>query len=411
MYNLLRSLEIIVTAFFTIIFLLPSLIISYIISFFSFKKNRILICGIETSANIQNISEVLYCSNQYKVNVFQFYENKNYLLQNHFINTYTIFNEDKICTKLLKNFLKTTYIFNSLINYDIIFFNWTESFFFLNLDYIIFKIAKKKVIVRHCGDDVRYRPLQDHIHSFYNINQWSNSNHSIIDIIKKAWRQRIAEKYTLVMSTRDHATFQGSDLLVRPYIQKKLNSTKGYSRKKPLIIHAPSDPEIKGTKLVLEAIELLRNTNLDFDFELCYNLENIELLKKLEDTVILIDQPGAVPARLAVEGLATGCVVVGGNVFEINNVDSCPIIQFKPNAQTLSETLYKLLSDIDNCKKISKLSYDFWLNNFSEKAFLIYFQNLLNSKYIKFKLNQNHINLLRNKNNKWYENLILKILY
>ncbi len=406
-----RIIEKIISIIFTIIYLVPALIFALAVRFFKNKKHKLLICGIETSANIKNIAEVLYSSKQYQVSVFQFYENKNYKLENHFYNYFTIKSEDSIVKKYFKAFMKCNYIFISLIRYDIIFFNWTESFLFLNLDYIFFYLSKKIIIVRHCGDDVRYRPLQNNIHTFYNITQWSFSQNSILDLVKKAWRQRIAEKFTLVMSTRDHATFQGRDLLSRPYIQKKLIKTNGFNRVRPLIIHAPSDPKIKGTKYVLEAIEMLKETNLDFDFELCYGLDNAKLLTKLNDCIILIDQPGAVPARLAVEGLASGCVIVGGNIFEINNQKNCPIIQFESNSHKLFKIIYNLLNDIDNCKKISNLSYKYWEENFSEKAFLEYFANLIDSKFIRFSLNNNHIDLLKKGPNKWYENLILKILY
>lgn len=406
-----RFFEIITKIILTIILFIPALLLALITRTYSNKKNRILICGIETSSNIKNISEVLHSSVSYKVKVFQFYENSNYKLDEKFYNKNTILCNDFLIIKIYKTFIKNIYVFISLFYHDVIFINWTESFFFLNLDFIIFYIANKTVIVRHCGDDVRYRPLQNNIHSFYHITQWSGSKSSILDILKKVWRQRIAEKYTLVMSTRDHATFQGKDLLTRPYIQTKLSYTKGYNRNKPLIIHAPSDPKIKGTEIVIEAINLLRQTNLDFDFELCYGLSNSEILSKLANCIILIDQPGAVPARLAVEGLASGCIVIGGNVHEISNLENCPIIQFKPSAQQLFKSIYELLNDKEKCIEISNLSFNFWQYNFSEKAFLEYFDNLLNSKFLKFSLNHNHVNLLKSESNKWFENLIIKLLY
>ncbi|HSF55148.1 MAG TPA: hypothetical protein VLA71_15440 [Algoriphagus sp.] len=379
------------------------------------KVKKILIAGVETSANIQEISATLSTSPKYLVDVAQFEEHPFYPpVENEKIKVFsqlTIWKNDSVGVNVLKNWRRILFLYRAVLYYDIVFFNMSESFLFFNFDYPILVLAKKILIVRQCGDEVRYRPLQHGIHSQFGIEQWQNGRRSVLDMLFKLRNQIMAETFAIVISTKDHSTFQLKDIFVRPYIQKPLKRTTGLSNEVPLIIHAPSDTKIKGTALVKEVVASLKDQGYHFKFELLTGLKNAVVLEKLSHASIVIDQPGAVPARFAVEAMASGCVVIGGNVPEINGLEGCPVIPFLPQKTNLENSLKKLLDDPDFRIFKGEENYRYWHKNFSPDAFLLYFESLLVKKANRFSKFENQFDLLYGEAEKWYEKVALKIIY
>ncbi len=384
-----------------------------------FKKpkavKRILIAGVETSANMQEISATLSTSPKYLVDVAQFEEHPFYPpIENDKIKVFsnlTIWANDSVSVNVLKNWRRILFLYKAVLVYDIVFFNMSRSFLFFNFDYPIFVMAKKILIVRQCGDEVRYRPLQHGIHSQFGIDQWQNGRRSAYDMLFRLRAQIMAEAFAIVISTKDHSTFQFKDIFVRPYIQKPLKRTTGLSKEVPLIIHAPSDTKIKGTALVNEVMDSLKEQGYCFNFELLTGLKNAVVLEKLSNAAIVIDQPGAVPARFAVEAMASGCAVIGGNIPEINGLEGCPVIPFLPQKMNLENSLKKLLEDRDLLVSKGEENHKYWKKNFSPDAFLLYFESLLVKKAGHFSKFENQYDLLYRAAEKWYEKAALKIIY
>lgn len=61
------------------------------------------------------------------------------------------------------------------------------------------------------------------------------------------------------------------------------------ARRRPLVIHSPSRPAIKGTGAVLAAVEQLKGC-YDFDFKLVHNMRHAEALNILRECDIFLDQ-------------------------------------------------------------------------------------------------------------------------
>jgi glycosyltransferase involved in cell wall biosynthesis len=78
-------------------------------------------------------------------------------------------------------------------------------------------------------------------------------------------------------------------------------------RRKPLIIHSPSDPLVKGTKYVLEAVEQLHRRGLQFDFQTLTGVPRHEMLAVMGRCDIYLDQfvAGAY-GMVAIEAMAMG---------------------------------------------------------------------------------------------------------
>ncbi len=85
-----------------------------------------------------------------------------------------------------------------------------------------------------------------------------------------------------------------------PYIGPK-------SADNPLVIHAPSNQSIKGTRQILDAVETLRAEGLQFRFQLVENLPNHEARQLYQDADIIVDQLRiGWYGVLAAEGMALG---------------------------------------------------------------------------------------------------------
>ena len=102
---------------------------------------------------------------------------------------------------------------------------------------------------------------------------------------------------------------------------------------KPIVVHAPTHDEYKGTSFILKAIERLKDEGYEFDFRLFRNTPNAEVRETLTTADIAIDQLFAFSASVfALESMAAGCTVLGGNNPEFSGFPrELPIIHTDPD--------------------------------------------------------------------------------
>ena len=114
---------------------------------------------------------------------------------------------------------------------------------------------------------------------------------------------------------------------------------------RPIVVHAPSDDEYKGTSYIVETVERLRIEGYDFKFCLLRNVSNIKLLETLSEADIVVDQLfETAPGGFAIESMAAGCAVLGGNVPEFSGFPpELPIIHTDPS--NIYQNLKMLLED------------------------------------------------------------------
>jgi glycosyltransferase involved in cell wall biosynthesis len=99
----------------------------------------------------------------------------------------------------------------------------------------------------------------------------------------------------------------------------------------PIIIHAPTNEEIKGTAYILEAVKRLEKEGYSFDFRLCKDMSNTQVLELLSKGDIAIDQLfSALGGWFADEAMAAGCAVLGGNIPQLSGTPDSPIIHTDP---------------------------------------------------------------------------------
>lgn len=174
-----------------------------------------------------------------------------------------------------------------------------------HLYYPILKAAGKKIVTVFWGSDVRYwytfaeemRKLGAYheMAPFFDYAR-TRSGGSYWDKLRTV---KTAERYSdLILAQPD-----SGQLLTRPYMRTHVPlDLSEYrfnvpGRTEPLIVHAPSVPEAKGTDVILRVIQELRAEGIRFEFRRIENMPNSELRRLLAESDIVVDgsmrQPSA----------------------------------------------------------------------------------------------------------------------
>jgi hypothetical protein len=122
--------------------------------------------------------------------------------------------------------------------------------------------------------------------------------------------QAIAHR-VLVVDPELQTYVPGATVVARALDEDSWSYVGPVSQDEPLVVHAPSRRGIKGTPLVLEAVEKLRAQGLRFRFQLVEGLPHAEAKRVYEAADILVDQLHiGWYGVLAVEGMALGKAVI-----------------------------------------------------------------------------------------------------
>lgn len=208
--------------------------------------------------------------------------------------------------------LRTKFFNEAMEKYDVFHFHFGETFFPDRHDLEILKKNGKKIVVHHRGSEVRMLSVAKKLNNPY-------------VRVKRSWpEEKVRSNLAFLSKYFDQAIVNDEELkaYVEPYY-KKIHViphtidvhaiTPYYPEKqvKPLIVHAPSRRETKGTQYVLNAIELLKRTGLDFDFQLIEGLSHQEALALYRKATIVIDQLqiGSY-GHLSIEAMAMGKPVI-----------------------------------------------------------------------------------------------------
>ncbi len=118
-----------------------------------------------------------------------------------------------------------------------------------------------------------------------------------------------------------------AQLLTRPYFGESLRSRvflpldvknirySAAANDPPVIVHAPSSRAAKGTTHVLAVVDRLKQEGRSFNFRLLTNVSNSVVRETLSEADIAVDQLFAAgPGMFALEAMAAGCAVLGGNI-------------------------------------------------------------------------------------------------
>lgn len=259
---------------------------------------------------------------------------------------------------------------------DVVILNTSVSFLAGCLEYVLFRLAGKKLVVIHCGDDVRYRPIANRIYSHIckePVGTFTplSGSHQIGFLLRRLWVQKMAEWFAHTLFT----TFEQATFLSRPGHQFQVPIDPLCESPRPTpsqirILHAPSDPQVKRTDLVLAAMDTLREKGYRFEFTLLKDSPNSLVLEHLQNADIVIDQPNILFGVLLREAMSAGTVVAGIPDFTgQEHLRSAPVVPFTTAPGQLAEALEPLLRDPKKIDDLKKKSLDYYRENFSPEAF------------------------------------------
>ncbi|MFE0625073.1 glycosyltransferase family 4 protein [Priestia aryabhattai] len=236
------------------------------------------------------------------------------------------------------------YFKEAMNTYDVFHFHFGKTFN-SKTDLALLKRNQKKLIVHHRGSEVRTFSIA------------SRNNPYVY--IKSKWPEETIQKYLKRLSNYiDNAIVPDYELksYIEPYYKKihvvprAINSheyTPKYpiAETNPIIVHAPSHTEVKGTNYVLAAVDRLEKEGLKFQFKLIENLPHKEALKEYQKATIIIDQLriGSY-ANLSMEAMAMGKPVICYIRDDLFNKfpGKLPIVNANP------DTIYDVLKDLLN---------------------------------------------------------------
>ena len=200
--------------------------------------------------------------------------------------------------------------------------------------------------MHYWGSDIRQSDIAKKYVLFFNdLRPVDKINISKIDNLKRRKIHR-ANKWTTKTIVGDYSLlpYSPNSIVIKQAINLKKSPFVGVRADPKIIniVHAPSNPELKGTKYILEVIKTLQAENYPIRFILLENKSNTEVISIIRNANIVIDQLlGETHGIFALESMALGKPVIcriHKNIYQYT--PDLPIINANP------ETLYSVLKNL-----------------------------------------------------------------
>jgi glycosyltransferase involved in cell wall biosynthesis len=232
-------------------------------------------------------------------------------------------------------------------HYDVLHFHYHLSLWPMHRDLAVYRAMGRKLIFHLHGCDIRDPHLVRRNHAISAcagctipcLNEWK------VDL------PRALERYAdaVIVSTPDllefvpDATYIPNPLDRTPWERLRTASDAHRERGPWIIVHAPTQRHIKGTKYVIEAVEKLREEGLPVELRLLEGMTHDELAKACADADVAVDQVliGWI-GQFSLEMMALGKPVIAYVRPELHRLQpDLPVAASTPTA--LADTLRDLL--------------------------------------------------------------------
>ena len=246
-----------------------------------------------------------------------------------------------------------------IYEYDIFHFIYGRSLAYDYSDLPLYSMLGKKVLMTFVGDDARRYSEAVKLNPYWELVKYDYfgklgllNEEKIkrrIEFLGKHIKDCFVD-YELYGYVKDyfenvHYYRIAADISSIPFNTENKNS-------KPLIVHAPSSIDGKGTKFIMKAIEELKE-KYDFDFILIQNMRHEDAMKIYEKSDIAIDQIicGSY-GTFAVEAMAMGKPVISwiSDFMKSKYPEELPVVRANPD--NIKEKIEILLKDCDMRKEL-----------------------------------------------------------
>ncbi|MFA5029975.1 MAG: hypothetical protein WC495_00080 [Patescibacteria group bacterium] len=250
--------------------------------------------------------------------------------------------------------------FYCITHYDLFHFHFGNSLLPKNIDLRILKLLNKKIVMHYWGSDV----LQTDIALNYTLFD----KNLLKKIYPKLNNKKRRQKIKTIESIAD-ATIVG-DFSLLPYspkshvvrqaisLEKIPRSSADFTSDNTVIVHAPTNRDIKGTSIIISAIKKLQQ-KYKIQLVLVENKSNAEALKIYQSANIVVNDILQGPyGILAIECMALGKPVLSRIDKKLSQYyDDSPIVNSSP--ETILRDLEKLILNPELQKKLGSLGRTF----------------------------------------------------
>lgn len=266
-------------------------------------------------------------------------------------------------------FMKIKFFVQALNEYDLFHFYFGKSLLPLNLDLPFLRLCKKRIIMNYVGSDIRLTSVEKKRNPYYHLRLEAEKKQAPPELIKKikiVWqsiwfdrciapRNLYAHANQLIPSGKIIRDIWTTNTIILPDAPPAFQT-----KKNPVILHAPTNPERKGTKYIIQAIEWLEENHFKFEFLYPKNLphdELIEIIKNRADIVVDALLSGGY-GNLAMEGMGYGKSVCGFILDEIRSLNpDLPVVHC--TIETIKDKLAWLINNPEERLRISKAGWEF----------------------------------------------------
>lgn len=180
----------------------------------------------------------------------------------------------------------------SIKDFDIFHFHFGETFMPDKRDLELIKKAGKKMVVHHHGSEVRNLSIAQGFNNQYVTvkPEWTEDRiHKNLQLLSKYIDHAIVQDYELEAYIKDYYKY----IHVIPNAVRVNDFIPKYPNKKnslPLVVHAPTNRDLKGTTYVLNAVNQLKSAGLHLNFKLIEKVSSTDAIKLIKQADIVIDQ-------------------------------------------------------------------------------------------------------------------------
>ena len=155
-----------------------------------------------------------------------------------------------------------------------------------------------------------------------------------------------------------------AEWIPNPVLLEQLPRTAPPASERPLLVHVPTDREVKNTEAVLAAVAELRQRDIEFDFRLVENCTYQETIAALQQADIVVDWVNprfGIYGVLSIEAMALGRPVVCTLNPGLYEESELPVIPASPTE--LAGVLQRLIAAPESRKRIGVAGRHFVLKH------------------------------------------------
>lgn len=237
-------------------------------------------------------------------------------------------------------------LLGAMRGHDLFVFQFGDSALPCNLDYPVLARAGKRIVSLFQGSDIRHWSATEQARAAAGLSSYAGYQQGR-SLLAALMTLRMAELYgTVTFAQPSYA-----ELAMAPYmhlylaVDLSLYDHRVPGREVPVVVHAPSSRTVKGTAELLVILDGLRADGVAFDLRLLEGLPNRDVLRELTDSDVVLDELNECNyGMLALEAMASGCAVAGGNRPDVVPLPTQrPVVHISP--ENAADRLRRLLTD------------------------------------------------------------------